>query len=186
MESVRRTILVVFCCLALLTVGPIAGAAQGSPAGGADHITAPAQTDVDGGAQPVSACFTGAGTEFIIGPTDATHIWVRLHLGGLTDSGWAFGGELIGSTGGESIVEIIAGIQFVGDGFFDFLTSPVDSFELVSGFDFQLPMLEAMTGEFTETGTDSANESSTDEGANGRGDGESDGAADSRFEMLRC
>lgn len=89
----------------------------------------------------------------------------------------AIGGELIGSTGGDSIVEIVAGVQFVGDGVFDLLSSPVESFEPVSGFDFRLPMLEGMTGAFTEGGPDEAGDGSS-------GDGED--RDDGRFEMLRC
>lgn len=185
MERFRRLGTVLLCSLVLLTSGPIAGAAQGATAGATGHAAVPAQTDVDGGAQAATACFDGAGTEFVIGPPDGTHIWVRLHLGGLTDSGWAFGGELIGSTGGNSIVEIIAGVQFVGDGFFDLLSSPGDAFELIKGFDFQLPMLEAMTGEFTASGADGSSDGNESGETDGSGVDEAD-AAESRFEMLAC
>ena len=175
MERSRRTGLVALFCVALLMVGPTAGAAQQSSAIAGQSPFA-SQTEVDGGAQPATACFDGAGSEFFIGPPDGTHIWVRLHAGGLTDSGWSIGAEMIGSTDGASIVEIVAGIKYDGDGFLDALTSPIESFELVKGFDFQLPMLAAMTGEFTDGGSDG-------------GDGAEDGdarAGDSRFEMLRC
>ena len=196
MERVPRIGIVCCCCLILLTTGPIVGTAQPSAAGEsaatsasvvADGSTAD-QSEFDGGAQSASACFDGAGTEFVIGPPDGTHIWVRLHVGPFTDSGGALGAELIGSTGGNSIIEVIAGLQFVGDGFLEFLSSPGESVELVSGFDFQLPMLEAMTGEFTERGPSGADDgdgtanNSSAEGGEERGGH----ASDSRFQMLRC
>lgn len=196
MNRFRRTGLVLCCCFVLVTVGPIAGAAQRSPAAAsqspiAGQSPAASQTEFDGGAQPASACFGGAGTEFVIGSANETHIWIRLHAGPLTDSGWALGGELIGSTGGNSIVEVIAGVQFVGDGFLDLLSSPAESVELISGFDFQLPMLEGMTGEFTESGAmehneSSAEDSSTGNGSTDGGEAPDDRDDDSRFEMLRC
>ncbi|OLZ41533.1 hypothetical protein A6E15_11310 [Natrinema saccharevitans] len=52
---------------------------------------------------------------------------------------------MIGSLEDRSIVEVVAGIECVGDGFFDLFDSPGEAFDLVSGFGFQLPMLENAT-----------------------------------------
>ncbi|NUC73146.1 hypothetical protein HTZ84_12620 [Haloterrigena sp. SYSU A558-1] len=190
MGRVRRTGLVVCCCLAILTVGPVVGAVQQSAAV-ADGSPAASQTEVDADGQ-ASACFDAGGSEFVIGSSDGTNIWVRLHAGPLTDSGWAIGAEMIGSTGGTSIVEVVAGIQFVGDGFLDLLSSPGESVELISGFDFQLPMLEMASsglGAGEVAGNDDGAENESEDGAaNESEDGQygDERAADSPFEMIRC
>ncbi|ADB59797.1 hypothetical protein Htur_0902 [Haloterrigena turkmenica DSM 5511] len=191
MERVRRTGLVVCFCLAILIVGPVAGAAQQSAAV-ADGSPAASQPKVDADGQQATACFDAGGTEFVTGSADGTNIWVRLHAGPLTGSGWAIGAELIGSTGGTSIVEVVAGIQFVGDGFLNLLSSPGESIELISGFDFQLPMLEMASsglGADEAAGSDGGAENeSGDSAANESDDGQrgDQRASDSPFEMIRC
>ena len=183
MVSPRRTsfvAVVALCCVVFLTVAPIATAAQESSA---DNRTA---TDSTG--QPVSTCFTGAGHTFTIGSADGTHIWVRLHAAMLTDSGGSVGAELVGSTGGSSIIEIVAGFEYVGNGLLETLTSPADAFEIVHGFDFQLPMLENAMDSGIGTDGASGNEpngSATARSADG-GDGRESNADDGPFEMLRC
>ncbi|ELY70234.1 DUF7332 family protein [Natrinema versiforme] len=167
----------VLCCLVFLATVPAATVAQQSPA--------PVGNGADSSGQSISTCFTGSGTELTIGSENGTHIWVRFHAAMLTDSGGSVGAELVGSTGGSSIVEVIAGFQYVGDGLRDLLTSPADSIDLVSGFDFQLPMLENAT-----TGLGAEPSQSDEDQSDGEGTGtRSDGAAtesDGRFELLRC
>lgn len=182
MRRVRRTGLVVCCCLAILIVGPAVGAAQqSSTVADGSPVASQTQVDVDGQA---SSCFDAGGAEFVIGSSGGTNIWVRLHAGPLAGSGWAIGAEMIGSTGGHSIVEVVAGIQFVGDGFLDFLSSPGESVELISGFDFQLPMLEMASsglGADEVAGNDDGAENESEDGQHG-----DERDADSPFEMIRC
>ena len=191
MGRVRRTGLVLCLCLAILTVGPVAGAAQQSSTV-ADGSPAASQTEMEADGQQASACFDVGGTEFVIGSSDETNIWVRLHAGPFTDSGWAIGAEMIGSTGGTSIVEVVAGIQFVGDGFLDLLSSPGESVELISGFDFQLPMLEMASnglGADEVAGNDTGTENESEDSAENESEDEQRGderVDDSPFEMLRC
>ncbi|QCS43270.1 hypothetical protein [Natrinema versiforme] len=167
----------VLCCLVLLATVPVATLAQQSPS--------PVGNGADSSGQPVSTCFTGSGTEFMIGAENGTHIWVRLHAAMLTDSGGSIGAELAGSTGGSSITEVVVGFEYVGDGLRDLLTSPADSIDLVSGFDFRLPMLEnVMTGLSAESTQSDGDRSNGEEGTTGS-DGET-AESDGRFEMLRC
>lgn len=181
MQLLRRPSIVsilVLCCLVVLATVPVATVAQQSPS--------QIGTAADSSGQPVSTCFTGSGSEFTIGSENGTHIWVRLHAAMLTDSGGSVGAELVGSTGGSSIVEVIAGFQYVGDGLRDLLTSPADSIDLVSGFDFQLPMLEnATTGLGAEPTQSNGNQSDSGEEATTDSDGETT-ESDGHFEMLRC
>ncbi|MDS0477845.1 hypothetical protein [Natrinema sp. 1APR25-10V2] len=101
----------------------------------------------------------------------------------LTGSGWSIGAELIGSTNGNSIIEVVAGIQYVGDGFLDLLSDPVGSFDLVQGFDFQLPMLENVG--VGETGSDRSGGETGNQSTDG--DESRDARSnDSPFELLRC
>lgn len=167
------------CCIALLAVAPLATTA---------HQSVPrVQTATDSNGQSVSTCFSGEGTSFTIGSDDSTQIWVRMHAGPLTGSGWSIGAEMAGSTDGVSIIEVVAGIEYVGDGFFDFLTSPVDSFELVSGFDFQLPMLEnATTGLGDGSSADENESAGTEANESAQSADSHESTADGPFEMLRC
>lgn len=166
MIALRRMSLPVtcmLCCLVLFAAVPITTATQESSA--RDQIAA------DSNGQSVSTCFTGGGHAFTIGSEEGTHIWVRLHAAMLTDSGGSVGAELVGSTGGSSIIEVMAGFNYVGDGFLDLLTSPTDAFDLVHGYGFQIPVLDI--GPETENGasSDAATTHSSD---------------DSPFEILRC
>lgn len=167
-----------FCCIALLAA-PIATASQQS----APRV----QNATDSTDQPVTTCLSGAGTSFTIGSANGTHIWFRLHAAMLTDSGGSIGAELTGSTGGTSIIEVVAGLEYVGDGFLDLLTSPIDSFDVVSGSDFQLPMLENVsTGLGNEQPSQSDADQSGDERSADDSDGTETGSDASPFEMLRC
>ncbi len=103
----------------------------------------------------------------------------------LTGSGWSIGDELIGSTNGDSIIEVVAGIQYVGDGFLDLLSDPVGSFELVQGFDFQLPMLENVGTGMDETGNDRSGGETGNQSADGD-QSQTTRPDDSPFELLRC
>lgn len=87
-------------------------------------------------------CFSGDGTAFTVGSEDDTHIWIRLHAAMLTDSGGSFGAELTGSTEEDRIIEVLVGADHVGDGILSTVTSPLKSFDLVGGFDFQLPIFD--------------------------------------------
>ncbi len=166
------------CCIAFLAVAPVATTAQ--------QASPPLQSAGETNGQPASTCFTGEGSEFTIGSDDGAEIWVRLHAGPLTGSGWSLGAEMVGSLEDQSIVEVVAGIEYVGDGFADLLSDPGESFDLVSGFDFQLPMLEdATTGLGNESTAGTGNESTAgDESTSEREEREA--ADDGRFELLRC
>ncbi|QLG50789.1 DUF7332 family protein [Natrinema halophilum] len=171
---------VVLCCIVLLFTIPISATTV--------RATTQERNAADSPEQPATACFDGAGATYIVGSESGTHIWIRLHAAMLTDSDGAIGAELIGSMDGTSIVEIVVGLQYVGDRILDLL-SPADSFELIHGFDFQLPMLEAAMDfgpddeqSSRSTGGESGgNESSADAGTNRQAHAE-----DSRFELLRC
>lgn len=160
------------CCIALLAVVPAATIAQQS--------VPSVQTAADSNGQPVSTCLTGTGTSFTVGSSNSTNIWIRLHASILTGSGGSVGAELVGSTNGTSIIEVAAGVQYVADGIFDFLTNPIGSFDTVSGFSLRLPMLEDVrTGLGADEPPQSGDQSAED-------DGDTTGTEDSPFEMLRC
>ncbi|WP_254764233.1 DUF7332 family protein [Natrinema marinum] len=191
MVRARRTrvLAVALCCLILFA--PIATATQQSGSQAQNESNTSTANDAAG--QRVSTCFTGSGTEFTIGAEDGTNIWIRMHAAMLTGSGWSIGAELVGSTNGNSIIEVVAGIQYVGDGFLDFLSDPVGSFDLVQGFGFQLPMLENVGTGIGETGTDRSGGETGNQSAEGSesADGDESQNAQSRsddspFELLRC
>ncbi|OLZ41534.1 hypothetical protein A6E15_11315 [Natrinema saccharevitans] len=77
--------------IAALTVGCIALLAAAPAAATAGQSTPTLQTAGEADGQPVSTCFTGEGSEFTIGSDDGAEIWVRLHAGPLTGSGWSIG-----------------------------------------------------------------------------------------------
>lgn len=164
------------CCIALLAVSPVAATAGQS--------TPMLRTAGEADGQPVSTCFTGEGSEFTVGSDDGAAIWVRLHAGPLTGSGWSIGAEMVGSLEGQSIVEVVAGIEYVGDGFLDIFDNPGEAFDLVSGFGFQLPMLENAAADLGSA--------SSGDGTEATGDGQTAAREsravgdDSPFELLRC
>lgn len=173
-------VVVVCCCVAVLTVAPVAAAAQGPP----PRIQNATSSDTNSNGQPVTTCFSGSGTEFIVGSENSTRIWIRLHATVLTGSGGSIGAELAGSTTENSIIEVVAGLEYVGGGFLDLLTSPTDSFAVVKGFDFQLPMLNGVsTGLGADESAGSENDQSTTDEQSAA---DETGADDSPFEMLRC
>lgn len=176
MERARRTSVILLCGLALLAAGPAVGAAQQSAP------IAVSQAAVDSAEQPEPTCFDGAGSEFTLGDENGTHVWIRLHAGTLTDSGSEFGGELIASNGGPPIIESVAGIEYVGDGLSDLLTSPLESFEWTGGFEFQLPMLETASNEL---GAGDA-PGSDDGAANERERAGAERTGSGPFEMIQC
>lgn len=131
----RSVALVALVVSVALLVGP-AVASAASP--GAQDLDEPT-TEAAGG------CFSGDGTSFVIGSEDDTHIWVRLHLGLFTGSGGSVGVELTGSTDRYRVVETVAGVDYAGEGVLGAVTSPLESFQAVGGFELQLPMLETAT-----------------------------------------
>lgn len=166
------------CCIALLAVVPVAATAgQSTP-------THQAAGETSG--QSVSTCFTGEGSDLTIGSDDGARIWIRFHAGPLTGSGWSIGAETVGSLEGQSIVEVVAGIEYVGDGFFDLFDDPGESFDLVSGFGFELPMLQDVSTGLGNASSGADAESTADnESAPEREERETAGN-DGRFELLRC
>lgn len=166
-------VVVTLSCIALLAIVPVATVAQQS---------APSvQTAADSNGQPVSTCLTGTGTSFTVGSSNSTNIWIRLHASILTDSGGSVGAELVGSTNETSIVEVAAGVQYGADGILDFLTNPIGSFDMVSGFSLRLPMLEDV-----RTGLGGEEPPQSDSTQSAEDDRDTTGSEDSPFEMLRC
>ncbi|ELY59921.1 DUF7332 family protein [Natronolimnohabitans innermongolicus] len=184
MAGARRTgigiAVVCLCCLALLAVGPVAGAGSVQPTVSNASDEPVSSSEV----QPASTCFDVSGASFTIGSEDGTHIWLQFHAGPLTDSDWAFGAEMIGATEDASIVELLAGVEYVGDGVFDLVSSPIDSFDLRYGFEFQLPMLESATDVDPMDPDDELDGDDRDD--DGTEDSEPDADRDSRYELLDC
>ncbi|GEM_PF-4815159 len=132
-------------------------------------------------------CLSGAGTPFTVGSDDDTYIWIRLHVLELTDSGGSFGVELTGSNDGERVIEVVTGLEHVGDGILDTVTSPVGSYELVGGFEFELSIFDDATPDIDGDGTpgfDGPENESTDAGTE-ESDRDSE-SADGPFELLDC
>lgn len=192
----RGTGLLVCCCIAVLAAGMTVGVAAGSGTGTATAATPSAADDADEAEQPATACYDTGGAAFTIGSSDETHIWLQFHAATVTDSGGAVGVEMIGATETASIVELVVGADHVGDGVVGTLSSPADSFDAVTGFDFQLPMLEDAQ-EDLENAFDPDDDSDDTDGEVDEGEdeseSESDGSAsegdtddDSRYELLEC
>ncbi|SDQ35936.1 DUF7332 family protein [Natronobacterium texcoconense] len=136
MRRVRRpatAVAVVLVCLAVLAVAPAVGIAEAEQR--TDRMTETDST-ADGN------CLSAGGTAFTIGSDDSATIWVRLHVSALTDSGGSFGAELVGSTADAQIIEIVAGVKYVADGIGEFVDGPLESFAVVTGYEFQLPMFD--------------------------------------------
>lgn len=132
-------------------------------------------------------CLSGAGAPFTVGSDDDTYVWIRLHVLELTDSGGSFGIELTGSSDGERIIEVVTGLEHVGDGILDTVTSPVGSYELVGGFEFELSIFDDATPDINGDGTPGFDESeneSTDAGTEEPDRGPE--SADGPFELLDC
>ncbi|APW99866.1 hypothetical protein CHINAEXTREME_19745 [Halobiforma lacisalsi AJ5] len=152
MSHSRRTaplLTVGLLCLLALLAGPAVAAGDAVDAGSSDRLAenvgqvdeAEAEADANATARETQGCFTG-GSSFTIGSSDDTHIWVRLHLGPLTDSGTAFGGELVGSAEGAATIEVAAGAEYVADGVGALASDPLEAFAVVTGFEFRLPVFD--------------------------------------------
>ncbi|WP_408958317.1 hypothetical protein [Natrinema sp. 74] len=191
MERARRTriVAIALCCLLLFAHIPVATATPQSISSVQNESDTSGASDAP--EQRVSTCFAGSGTEFTIGAENGTNIWIRLHAAMLTESGGAIGAELVGSTNGNSVIEVVAGIQFVGDGLLDLFSEPMASFELVKGFDFQLPMLENIGTGLTQAENSlsaggTSNQSADDSGERDGDESRHARSNDSPFELLRC
>lgn len=173
MATIRKVSLILgigLLCLTSLTVSSV---------GAVDQRAADSDTvDVPVG-QSASTCLSGAGSSFTVGSEDGAQIWIRLHLAGLTDSGGSFGAELTGSTANYRITEVMAGVEYTGDGFWDFVTSPIDSYKPVSAFDLQLPMFNTVM-----TGLDSTPSASNNSAESG--DNSSKTEHNGAFRLLDC
>lgn len=154
MSRARRTatlLAVSALCLAGVLAGP-AVAVGGDSSEGIAGAPTPATDSTDvpnaGNVQNLrdesrsQGCFGAGGSSFTIGSSDDTHIWVRLHLGPLTDSGTAFGGELVGTAQDAATVEVAAGAEYVGDGVGALVADPLEAFVVITGFEFRLPVFD--------------------------------------------
>lgn len=183
-------------CLTLFAVGAV-GAQDNETAGDdiedLDEFDELDDLEIDADTE----CLTGDGSSFTVGSDDGTHIWIRMHVAALTDSGGSFGVELTGSTEDERIIEVVVGLNHVGDGFLDTLTSPASSYDLVGGFDFELSIFDDVSpdidnGEtpgFDDEDDESDGESAAEsDGEEPEGEAERDreDAEDSPFELLDC